>query len=75
MGPVYTILSATIGIGSGFDALKQLVCQFVITTNGNALVFVIKIIIIKGESYGQTFDNEGRQFSTFAATWCGRYSC
>ena len=45
-----------------FDAFKQGIDQYIISPDGNALITVIEIIIVKRIAYRQAFDNESRKF-------------
>ena len=52
-----------IGICSCLDTIEQAVDKFVVTTDGDALVFVVEVVVVKREAHGQTLDDERRQLA------------
>ena len=56
-----------IGVQAGLDAFQQAFCQLVVAAYGNALVFVVEIIVVEDHTDGKPLDDERRQVATLAA--------
>ena len=48
-----------------FHAVEQALYEPVVSTDGNALVGVVEVVVVEDEAYGQPSDDEGRQLWAF----------
>lgn len=62
VGHVFPMLAVgeEVGIGDGFDFLQQSLNQSIVASYGDTLIFIVEIIVVEDQSYGQPFDDKRR---------------
>ena len=58
--PTVFVFREEINVSASFDTFQQAFDKFVVAANGNALVFVVKVVIVEYETYRESLDDERR---------------